>query len=73
MKNDTNANANGEPLRNIIRFCTACGEELEDFCFSDESLDPKAVKKHHEKCKKIGKYDGEMCSRLFIVDPDDPV
>lgn len=47
-------------------FCTECGEELDEFCFSDKSKDKGKVYKNHEKCLKTGKFSGEFCSKMFI-------
>jgi hypothetical protein len=54
-----------------LLFCTECGEQLDEFCFKDNSLDVDAIKKNHENCKKIGKFKGDICSRLFIVSDND--
>jgi hypothetical protein len=53
-----------------IRFCTECGEELEDFSVSDKSSPEAALKQHHN-CKKTGKFNGDMCSRVFITKYDE--
>jgi hypothetical protein len=50
-----------------IKFCTACEEELEDFSLSSMVNNLDVIQKNHENCKKIGKFNGEMCSRLFIA------
>jgi hypothetical protein len=52
-------------------FCTECGEKLDDFCFTDDAANIESVRRHHQGCKKTGKFKGEMCSRLFIAS-DDP-
>ncbi len=51
-------------------FCTECDKELDAFWKSNKSKDPEAVRKNHENCKKIGKFKGEFCSKLFIIDKD---
>ena len=49
-------------------FCTECGAYLENFCFSSGAEDVKAIKKTLAQCKKDGKFVGDFCAKLFIVD-----
>ena len=49
-------------------FCTECGAELENFCFSSGSKDVEAIKKTLAQCRKKGKTTGDFCSKLFIAD-----
>lgn len=56
-----------ESPRQDVKFCTACGESLENFCFSVESRDVEAVRKNMEKCKKNGKFSGDVCAKYFIA------
>ena len=49
-----------------VRFCTECGEQLDEFDFDPMSTDLDAVKHNHQNCKHNGKFKGEMCSKLFI-------
>jgi len=49
-------------------YCTQCGEKLDDFCFSEDVKNLKAVKKHHEECKKVKRFKGDYCSRIFIAE-----
>jgi hypothetical protein len=53
-----------------VRFCVECGEELEDFSVSENSNQEAALIQHH-KCKKTGKFNGDMCSRVFITKDED--
>ncbi|MCX6150406.1 MAG: hypothetical protein NTX22_07800 [Ignavibacteriales bacterium] len=53
-----------------IKFCTECGEELDDFSVSDNSSSEAALKQHHN-CRKTGKFNGDMCSRVFITKYDE--
>jgi hypothetical protein len=53
-----------------VRFCTECGKELENFSVSDNSSPEAALKQHHN-CRKTGKFDGDMCSRVFITKYDE--
>lgn len=54
--------------KNNGTFCTECGDELQDFAFSQSSNDRKEVMKKHYNCVKTGKFSGEYCSKLFISD-----
>jgi hypothetical protein len=60
-----------------IKFCTECGDSLENFCFSAISKDINSVKDQLEECKKREKFNGEFCSKYFIakefemIEPDD--
>ena len=58
------------PIDNPM-FCTQCDSALDTFWMSDMANNTDAVISNHENCKKIGKFKGEMCSRLYIVSNDD--
>jgi len=47
-------------------FCTECGDELDDFSFSEKNKNFKAVMANHKNCVKKGKFSGEFCSKVFI-------
>lgn len=53
-------------------FCTECGAELDEFSFTDKAKDINLVKENFNRCKTIGKFKGEMCSKLFIATDDEP-
>lgn len=50
--------------------CTACGDTLDDFCFSEGADDIKAIIQRLAVCKKEGKFAGHFCARLFIASSD---
>jgi hypothetical protein len=60
-----------------IKFCTECGEVLEDFSVSDAAKDPQAVIENFHNCKKTGKFKGDICSKLYMISPtseeDEPI
>jgi hypothetical protein len=53
-------------------FCTACGEKLEDFCFSPEAKDLEALRAHAFRCHVEGRRMGGMCAALYIADDAHP-
>jgi hypothetical protein len=61
-----------EQINENVIYCTECGEKLENFCFSPDVGDLGAVQRRHEECKKVGKFKGDLCSRLFIAEPINP-
>lgn len=57
-----------DPLKQKTIFCTECGVELENFCFSSNADDIEAIRKTLAQCKKKGKFAGGFCSKLFVAD-----
>lgn len=51
-------------------FCTECGADLDDFSFTEKAKDMKLVQENFNKCKTIGKFKGEQCSKIFISNID---
>jgi hypothetical protein len=47
-------------------FCTECGDELDEFSFSEKNKHFKDIMKNHKNCVKTGKFSGEFCSKVFI-------
>lgn len=66
----TNIPNREELLKQKEIFCTECGAQLENFCFSSRVGDAEAIKKTLAQCKKNGKFVGEFCAKLFISDDD---
>lgn len=58
-----------EEEKSYIKFCTECGEILENFSVSEMAKNPKAVIENFHKCKKTGKFKGDICSKMFIISP----
>ena len=67
-KNSKNSKTQKTAPKNNGTFCTECGDELEDFAFSESSKDKLEIMKKHYHCVKTGKFSGEFCSKLFISD-----
>ena len=55
-------------LMQKVIFCTECGVELQNFCFSGRANDPELIRKNLAQCRKNGRFTGEFCSKLFIAD-----
>ena len=53
--------------------CIECGSKLDDFCLSEDADNLDAIRKHHEECKKIDRFKGDKCSRIFIAEPVDDI
>ncbi len=58
-----------EEEKSDIKFCTECGEILEDFSVSDQAKNPDAVIENFHNCKKVGRFKGDVCSKMFIISP----
>ncbi len=58
-------------IRNIekidVDFCTECGKTLDEFGVTPDEVDYDLLLRNFEKCKSTGKFKGEICSKLFIV------
>jgi hypothetical protein len=66
----TTPRTNTHPLlRQKSIFCTECGIELENFCFSRNAEDMDAIRKTLAQCRKSGKFAGGFCAKLFVADP----
>jgi len=57
-----------DQFRKPTIFCTECGAELENFCFSDRAEDLDAIRRNLARCKKRGKFTGEFCSKLYVAE-----
>lgn len=53
-------------IKNSVKFCAECGEDLT--MFGIEEVDREKVKARHKKCKEKGKFNGDVCSMMFISD-----
>ena len=55
---------------NDIIFCTKCGDELTEFSTTDSAKLRKLVLEGFEKCRRTGKFEGDVCAKVFISDID---
>jgi hypothetical protein len=75
MKTNTKRKAIEEKLNleeSDVIYCVECGEVLDDFSFDEFSKDVDAVKKNFHNCKETGKFKGDICSKLYIIDESEP-
>lgn len=52
-------------------FCTECDHDLDTFWLSERARDPEAVRKNHQRCIETGKFKGELCAKMFIINDSD--
>ncbi len=52
-------------------FCTECDHDLDIFWLSERAKNTEAVKKNHERCVQTGKFKGELCAKMFIINDED--
>lgn len=55
-----------------IHFCAKC-DDIEDLALSDESADVQTAKERFKNCCCTGKFDGDICGRVFITDSESSV
>jgi len=48
-------------------FCTRCGDQLEDFCFSPEAENLEALRAAALRCHLEGTKEGRICAKVFIA------
>ncbi|MBI5020265.1 MAG: hypothetical protein HZB59_02420 [Ignavibacteriales bacterium] len=61
--------SNNKSTQSPVKYCTECGEVLDNYCFSSDVNNIEEIKQHHEQCKITKKFNGDVCSRLFIAEP----
>lgn len=62
-----------DPFENfeIPIFCTECEHDLDTFWLSERACNSEAVRKNHQRCREIGKFKGELCAKMFIINDND--
>jgi hypothetical protein len=50
-----------------VEFCLNC-DDMDDFALSDESAQLDSLHERFENCVQSGRFDGDMCSRLFVAE-----
>jgi hypothetical protein len=50
-------------------FCTNCND-IEDMAVTDEPDDIESIRRRFRECERTGKFEGDICSRLYIADTD---
>ena len=56
-----------KPRRRKRVFCTECGADLEEFCFSEKVKDLESIQATALLCKVKGVSSGKYCAKMFIV------
>jgi hypothetical protein len=51
---------------NSIAFCLNCND-MEDLALSEEEMDIALLRQRFDNCRNTGRFDGDFCTRLFIV------
>jgi hypothetical protein len=54
------------PLTDSLEFCTNC-DGLEEFAVGSEVKEVSALYERFHNCETSGKFEGDLCSRLFIA------
>ncbi len=55
-----------------VRFCLNC-DDMDDLAISDDAKDIDKARYRFQNCEHLGRFDGDVCSRLFVVEPsEDP-
>lgn len=73
MKKQKFTHSKEKAIKNNIRFCSECGEDLDSFGLEGVDIDIQKVEARHKHCKEIGKFKGDVCSMVFIADPAEPI
>ena len=67
MKDSDKPNIPAEETPDDVRFCLNCND-MDDLATSDESQDLDALRKRFNNCKESGRFDGDLCARLFVAE-----
>lgn len=59
-----------ESISEEVKFCIECDQDLNNFDVDPMLKTKKEVLDNHENCKKIGKFKGDKCSKLFITEEE---
>lgn len=54
-------------VSNDIQFCTKCQAELDNLSLEPENLNLAKVKARFKNCVKTGKFEGDLCAKVFIA------
>ncbi|MBR9975118.1 MAG: hypothetical protein KFF77_06020 [Bacteroidetes bacterium] len=41
---------------------------MDDLAISEEAQDVEQLRQRFRNCKETGRFDGDLCARLFVVD-----
>ena len=54
-------------VNNDVQFCTKCQVELDNLALEPDNLDLEKVKARFNNCVKTGRFEGDLCARIFIA------
>lgn len=52
-----------------IQFCLNCND-MDDLATSEEGKDLEGIRKRFQNCEHTGRFEGDLCSRMFVVHDD---
>ena len=50
-----------------LRFCLNCND-MDDLATSEEARDVEQLRRRFNNCRETGRFDGDLCARLFVAD-----
>jgi hypothetical protein len=66
-ENISDTRSNNIDLGKGIKFCLNC-DEMEDLAVDEEAGSKEAAQKRYQNCQKTGRFEGDICSRVFVAD-----
>lgn len=69
MKKNTVKSLPREDEEAKVKFCLNC-DDMDDLALSSEADDLAQLQDRFENCVHTGRFDGDVCSRLFVADDD---
>lgn len=52
-----------------VRFCLNC-DDMDDLATSEEAKKIDQIHERFDNCRKTGRFEGDICSRLFVAEDD---
>lgn len=70
MSTRKSKNINKDDFFSSVNFCTECGKSLDDFALENPTHDKDELKSRFKHCMEEGRFKGDFCSKLFIVEDE---
>lgn len=67
MKNTEKSHISSSESPDDVRFCLNCND-MDDLATSEEAGDLGQLRERFRNCKETGRFDGDLCARLFVAD-----